>query len=179
MAVANIEHMFDRDVGVWDLDLDDVDCQWELTMRAMEAPPEPHPGAVPPLAEELPPSGALAILLSIADLDRVGSEEKIRALRAHARLVSHHQARMFDAIMAICDDYRALLSESETDLVMEGTGAELRAALRLTRRSAEFELGLAYQLRERQPRVLEALRDGRTDLRRARVLIGETQVTSS
>ncbi len=46
--------------------------------------------------------------------------------------------------------------------------------MRLTRRCADVELTLAKELRERLPRVWEALADGSIDLRRARVIADRT-----
>ncbi len=97
----------------------------------------------------------------------------VATLQAHARAVAYHQARLLDSMMAIVDEYAAL-SDFDIASAMEGTVAEVRAALALTRRAAESDLDLAWSLRERLPMVLEALRRGEIDLRRARVLVDST-----
>jgi hypothetical protein len=75
-------------------------------------------------------------------------------------------------MMAIVDEY--LAQDPDPALAMEAAVAETRAALSLTRRAAESDLDLAWTLRERLPDVLEALRQGSLDLRRARVIADET-----
>jgi hypothetical protein len=57
---------------------------------------------------------------------------------------------------------------------MESAEGEIRAALTLTRRAAEFQLGTAYELRDRLPEVWQALHQGLIDLPKARVLCNET-----
>ncbi len=56
----------------------------------------------------------------------------------------------------------------------EGAAAEIAAALRLTRRSADGETSFALDLARRVPDVLNAFLFGRIDLRRARVLVDGT-----
>jgi hypothetical protein len=68
------------------------------------------------------------------------------------------------------------MHEMDDDPVLanEAAAAEIRAALRLTRRAAESELDLALFLRRRLPCVWELLAAGSIDLRRARVMVNET-----
>jgi hypothetical protein len=56
----------------------------------------------------------------------------------------------------------------------EVASAEIGTALHLTRRGADTQLGLAYQIYERLPEVWEALDGGQIDLPRARVLADQT-----
>jgi Domain of unknown function (DUF222)/HNH endonuclease len=58
--------------------------------------------------------------------------------------------------------------------VFETTKSELRAALCLTRRAAEVQTDLAFQLVKRLPNVSKALGEGFIDLPRARVLCDQT-----
>ena len=51
---------------------------------------------------------------------------------------------------------------------------EIRAALHLTRRSAEFQLGFARQLVVDYPQVWEALQSGLLDVPRAMVIVDQT-----
>jgi hypothetical protein len=62
----------------------------------------------------------------------------------------------------------------QPDEAMESAEGEIRAALTLTRRGAEFQLGTAYALRDRLPEVWQALHQGLIDLPKARVICNET-----
>lgn len=75
--------------------------------------------------------------------------------------------------MAVVDEYSPL-AEDGPALAMEGAVSEVRAALSLTRRAAETDVDLAWSLRERLPEVLDALKQGRVDLRRAWVIVAGT-----
>lgn len=97
----------------------------------------------------------------------------VAELRAQARAVAFHQARLMESIMAIVDEYGAM-EGAEVELAWEGAVSEVRAALSLTRRAAESDVGLAWDLRERLPDVLAALREGRIDYRRACVFVRGT-----
>jgi hypothetical protein len=52
------------------------------------------------------------------------------------------------------------------------------AALDLTRRAAEYQTEFSVELSRHRPQVFEALLFGRIDMRRARVLVDETQHVS-
>jgi hypothetical protein len=106
------------------------------------------------------------------DLGSLTPEELIQRLQDVTRLISHYEALRLDAEMAIVDLYQKDLGD--VGLAMEGAEAELRAALMLTRRAANMELALAEILRERLPSVLEALRSGSIDRRRAAVIANRT-----
>jgi len=119
------------------------------------------------LLSELPVE-VLAVLLAASG---VGAGV-VEGLRARARVVAFHQARLLESMMAVVDEYSSF--DSDWSLVLEGAAAEVRAALVLTRRAAESDLDLAWCLRDRVPAVLEALKEGRIDLRRAWVLVSGT-----
>ena len=55
-------------------------------------------------------------------------------------------------------------------IIDDATSSEIQAALHLTRRSADIQVDLAFQLCERLPGVWEALHAGLIDLPRARIL---------
>ena len=105
-------------------------------------------------------------------LSHLTAEELIQRLQDVTTLISHYEALRLDAEMAIVDLYQDLFGDM--GLAMEGAEAELRAALMLTRRAANMELALAEILRERLPSVLEALRSGLIDRRRATVIANKT-----
>ncbi len=56
----------------------------------------------------------------------------------------------------------------------EDSSAEIGAALHLTRRAADIQLGIAWDLVERLPEVGQALSEGPIDLPRARVICDNT-----
>ena len=122
---------------------------------------------------EMTPGWPLAVHLDTVDPDALSGTGLVAALRAHARLVAHHQAHLSRMVMAVSDRLGGL-DGIDADNVARATVAELRAALHLTRRAAEAELDLAISLCHRLPGVLEALETGVIDLRRARVLIDAT-----
>ncbi len=69
----------------------------------------------------------------------------------------------------------ALAEDPDPGVVEDAATWEIRAALRLTRRSAECHLMLAHDLVERLPRVWTMLGRGEIDLPRARVIIDQTR----
>ena len=104
-----------------------------------------------------PPSCPSVDVLCLSGYDRVV------VLRAHQRLVSHYSAQLYADMAAVSDS----LADTEVDpgFVHEASAAEIRTALRLTRRAADSELGFAIDLRERLPQVWEALLAGDLDVR--------------
>ncbi len=97
----------------------------------------------------------------------------VAEVRAHARAVAFHQAQLMESMMAIVDEYGSMV-DADFELAWEGAVTEVRAALSLTRRAAESDVDLAWNLRDRLPDVLTALKQGRIDLRRAWVLVRGT-----
>jgi len=114
------------------------------------------------------PGPYVAAILSSIDVSCLSGFDRVVVLRAHQRLVSHYTAQMYADMAAVSDS----LSDTEVDaeFVHEASAAEIRTALRLTRRTADFELGFAIDLRERLPQVWEALSAGDLDVRRARTI---------
>ena len=108
------------------------------------------------------------VLSAVADFE-TSNESVIDLVKAHGRVVSHHQARMLAATMRVVSAYEDLgfpLDES-----MEAAVAELRAALHLTRRAAETHIELAHQVTTRLPALYERLGDGLLDLPRVRAIV--------
>ncbi len=120
---------------------------------------------IPDGLDEMVPGPYLAAILSSIDVSSLSGFDRVVVLRAHQRLVSHYSAQMYADMAAVSDS----LSETEVDaeFVHEASAAEIRTALRLTRRTADFELGFAIDLRERLPQVWETLSAGDLDVRRA------------
>ncbi len=124
---------------------------------------------VPKDLDTIEPGTALAGWLSTVDVTRLSGEDRLRVLRARARLVAHYQAQMLADTAAIVDAVTEVEDLDIADAFMAAS-AEVAAALRLTRRSAETQVELAIALRSRLPRVWEALASGTIDVRRAIVI---------
>lgn len=119
------------------------------------------------------PGLPLAAFLATVDRSRLSGHDRITLLRARQKLISHLTANLYADIASVT---KAMVDEfgDDPEMAHESAAMELRAALRLTRRSAEKELELADDLTERLPDVVEAMEQGRLDLRRARVLADGT-----
>lgn len=111
-------------------------------------------------------------MLASIDRDRLSGYERVILMKARARLRAWVES----------DFYADLQSVAEAELevfpqpfeAMESAAAEIRAALTLTRRAADIQMGTAYELRDRLPEVWKALHNGSIDLAKARVICNET-----
>ena len=123
------------------------------------------------------PGPILAAFLSGIDVTRVSGYARIVVLRAHQRLVSHYTASLYADMAAVVD----ILDDDETKRsdAAEAAAAEVRAALHLTRRSADNEIGIALELPTRLPQIHQMLASGVLDLRRARVLLDGTATSTT
>ena len=122
--------------------------------------------------EELTPGPVLAALLSSVDVDRLSGHERVVALRAFQRMASHYAAQTYQAMASISDLMHEL--DDDFELAHRSAATEIRAALTLTRRTADSELELALDTKQRLPQVWEALTRGEIDVRRARVIASTT-----
>lgn len=114
---------------------------------------------------DLTPGPEMAALLATISKHDLSAADRVYLMQAHQRMVSYYQAEMYSDMVVIWQhDQGEDLGEQFAFVV-----AELRAALRLTRRAAEIELGTAIDLFERSPLLGAALRGGDIDLRRAKV----------
>ena len=129
---------------------------------------DPRAVSLPDGLEEMPPGPELGVLLASVDRTRLTGHDLVVLLAARARQVSFDQAELYADIAEV-----AHATEPDTvdrsEVVVEYSSDEIRAALSLTRRAADSALDLASGL-ERLPRVWEALSHGSIDLPRARVL---------
>ncbi len=130
------------------------------------------PGWVPADLDGMEPGSGLAAMLDDIDINQCSGHDRIRVLRAHQRMRSHYAARSYRAMSAVVETYRA--DPDEADFAEDAASAEVAAALRLTRRSADTEIATAMELRQRLPRVWVALCDGVIDVPRARILVNDT-----
>ena len=122
---------------------------------------------IPAGIEDIEPGPILAAFLSAIDVHELSGHGRILILQAHQRLASHYAAAVYDDMTAIKD---VLVEEDGEDFAAESAAAEICCALRLTRRSADAELSFALEMRQRLPRVFDALASGQIDVRRAKVL---------
>jgi hypothetical protein len=118
------------------------------------------------------PGPVLGAYLSNVDVNRLSGYDRVVVLRAHQRMVSHYQARLFADMVAIRDAYSDMGDDRES-AAMSGAD-EIRCALHLTRYSGDVEMSFALDLAERLPKVLRMLSEGVIDYRRARVIEHET-----
>ncbi|HET7847112.1 MAG TPA: DUF222 domain-containing protein [Acidimicrobiia bacterium] len=123
------------------------------------------------LAEMAPGPMLAAVLMSI-DRNRITGYQRVVVMKARARLRAWVEAEFYADIQSVAEAELEVIPK--LDEAMESAEGEIRAALTLTRRAAEHQLGTAYQLRDRLPEVWEALHRGRIDLPKARVLCNET-----
>jgi hypothetical protein len=138
-----------------------------------ERPPR---SVIPDGLAEMAPGAELAAVLAEIDWSRLNGHEMVVVLQASARLVSHFQAAVYAAMMevALSPPGDAASRPERINNLDEDSAAEIGAALHLTRRSANIQLGIAWDLRERLPDVWQALDQGLIDLPRARVICDHT-----
>jgi hypothetical protein len=120
--------------------------------------------------DELSPGPELARILASIDLTELGGYDRILVLRAHQRLSSHYQARVYRDMMAVLGSWEAETEPEDVEHAYAAAEAEIGSALRLTRKAASVDLDFAYGLLS-LPAVFSALLSGRIDRRRAGVLV--------
>ena len=123
--------------------------------------------------DDIEPGWALGMWLSRIDLDHLSGHDRVVVLRAHQRMASHYTAQAYGAMAAVSDAMHEI--DDDYELADEAAAAEIRVALRLTRRAAHTELDLALALRRRLPRVWALLASGEIDARRARLIVHATR----
>ena len=124
--------------------------------------------SIPPRLDSMAPGPVLAAYLSSVDTDELSAYDREVVLRARQRMASHYAAAVYSDMAAVAD---ALDDRVEhPDFVTGLAGAEVRAALHLTRRTADSELSFALDLRHRLPLVHHLLSIGAIDVPRARTI---------
>ena len=123
---------------------------------------------IPAGLDSLEPGLVLAGFLASIDVSAVSDYDQIVVLKAHQRMASHYTAQTYRDMAAVTDSMGRY--EVFPEHAAESAAAEIRAALRLTRRAADVELAFALDLERRFPEVAEALASGAIDQRRARVI---------
>jgi hypothetical protein len=125
---------------------------------------------------DMPPGPGLAAVLTEIDPRRLSGLDCVELLRARHRQASHDQAQLMRAMVevALCDigpDDR-LPRMARPD---EFSADEIRGALAWTRRAADGQLTLAWDVIHRLPRVFAALDAGAIDVPKTRAFSDWTQ----
>jgi hypothetical protein len=127
---------------------------------------------IPDGLDRMAPGPVLGTFLANVDVRRLSGFDRVVVLRAHQRMVSHYQAKLYADMVAVRDVYRDM--GGHTDEIAESASDEIRCALHLTRYSGAVEMSFASDLVERLPKVHQMLSEGVIDYRRARVIERET-----
>ncbi len=128
-----------------------------------------HSEVIPAGLDQMEPGVFLAAILSAVDLEELSGHDRIVVLRAQQRMASHFAARVYETIASVSDHMSQL--DDDPELANEAAAAEIRVALRLTRRAADSELAFALDLKQRLPQVSDALAAGDIDVRRAKTIL--------
>ncbi len=124
--------------------------------------------------DELPAGVLLAAGVARLDFDALPAADRVEAVAALQRLVSHYQARLYAGVTSI---YEYLENDLDGDVEMAhgATSAEIRDQLRLTRRTADVTVDLALALVTRLPTLHQALLDGSVDVPRVKTIVLGTE----
>jgi hypothetical protein len=126
---------------------------------------------VPEDLVDIPPGPQLSAALAGIDLARLSGFDRVEVLKARYRQLNHDRAQVMAAMVEVGLCGRGSAGELVRMAVPDEFSAdEIRAALVLTRRAAEAQFSLAYDLISRLPAVHAAMDAGRLDEPRARVL---------
>ncbi len=123
---------------------------------------------IPADLDTMEPGPVLGVILSAIDIDELSGHQRVIVLRARQRMASHYLGQVYTDMAAVADAVAS--GEHDDRWAAEAAAAEIRVALRLTRRAAETELAFAMDLRRRLPGVADLLASGAIDVRRARVI---------
>lgn len=151
---------------------------YRLTLEAHQATVDDPVDLLPDELEGMAPGLFLAAVLGSVDRSRLSGYDLVRYLQAQQRLSSHVDGGLYAAIGEVAYAYDPD-TPARTETPVEFASEEIQTALVWTRRRADFDLGLALDLRCRIPEVFEALSQGRIDLARARVFATETETLDS
>ncbi len=116
---------------------------------------------IPADLAEIPPGPELAAVLASIDLTRLSGFDCVEVLKARYRLVNHDRAQLMENMVEV-----GLCDIDPDDEVARRAGPdefaadEVRAALVWTRRAAETQFCLAYDLHTRLPAVPAAWTPG-------------------
>lgn len=149
---------------------------YEVTCRVLADGWGPEDRDVLPDLESIPPGPFLAVVLERADRSRLNGFDLVRLLQARERQNAHGAAQSMADVVEV--SYSAPGDAgSEPDRLREQfefAADELRPALTLSRRAAEFRLSDATEMCERLPQVWELLDGGLIDVSKARAFAAGT-----
>lgn len=127
-------------------------------------------GVIPRGLDMMEPGPVLAGFLASIDVAQISGFDRVVVLRAYHRMASHYSAQEYRAMAAVTDSMLEVEDSGRLEDAAESAAAEIRAALHLTRRSADVELAFGLDLRNLFPRLAEMLESGEIDVRRARTI---------
>lgn len=163
-------------IQVW---LDEADRADAELVRAIEETERsaPRDASLPPDLAALEPGIVLANVLAKINIDALSGHDRVTVMAAHQRMASHYQAQVYASMASVADAVAEELhkhGEDDIELVEDACSAEIRAALRLTRRAADNELSIARDFQTRLPAVWQEFVSGRLDRRRANLILHRT-----
>ena len=128
--------------------------------------------SIPPGLETAAPGPVLAGWLAAIDVSKLSPFDQLEVLKAHRRLASHFQALMYRDMVAVADTEAGEcgVDGSPQQYTDEAAGAEVGAALQLTRRGGDIEMAFALGLYRRLPELAAMLESGIVDVARAKVV---------
>ena len=138
------------------------------------APDEMPEVVIPRWLDTKTPDVMVSAILDNIDIRQLNGHDRIKVLKARQRMASQLAARIYDDMVAVVE-YLDTEWDNDNISAPEAAAAEIRAALRLTRRAADSELALAIDLKHRLPQVWAALERGDIDPRRARTIAHGTE----
>lgn len=129
-----------------------------------------------PELSDVPPGPFLAVLLEHFERTRLNGFEVIRLVQARERQLAHLQA---EGMADLVETAYSAPGDSDSDVLrleeqFEYAADELRPALTLSRRAAQYRLSFATDLLERLPHVWDLLDRGLIDLPKARAFSNGT-----
>jgi hypothetical protein len=129
---------------------------------------EQEPAGIPQGLDVVPTGPRLAAILSTIDVEQLEGRDAVLFARAQQRQISHDQARQYRALSRVADLY---IGDSTDYDLYKFAAAETGAALTLTRRAADREMGYAIDIVKRYPVLLNALETGTVDMAKVRTMI--------
>src|SRR5258705_5766838 len=145
------------------------------------AAPSPAPAVFVPLPDgldDMTPGPELGAVLAGVDRDACNGYQLVELLRARQRQISFLHAELLADTYALAYTYGGGPFEPPVRRIQrdEHVEEEVAFALSLTAYAAETQTGLAWASTVRVPEVLEALRAGRIDLPKVKVLLDEVEL---
>ena len=131
-------------------------------------------GGIPKGLAEMTPGPVLAGFLASIDRHSLSGHDRVLLMRAQRRQAAHYEAEAYASMVAVAESTAEELDGLPPESVEDSAAAEIGAALTLTRRSAETQLGFATTLVEDYPALWTALKEGALDVPRVMVIVNQT-----